>query len=310
MERRARTHSLPLGLACVAVMASILGASALTHHAAKHIDEISDGIAYNAAPSIEHLAGVRTELVALQLLVSEHLRARAANLEGVRERVDAAARRLDEEMRAYLELPAFPGERVLRGELGNGLRELLLEVERVLAVADGGAPAAAQADLDERFRPAARRLLDSVVQVIDFNARVAQDLAVEIKQVRRHVTWLGYALDLFCAAVFVLAVVFVRRSVQRHEALLEAHSRFQEQRAAELEMFSGRVAHDIMNPLGAARMSLDLALRRGGDDAKTPELLERSVRSLRRWRSSCRACSSSRAPGRSPRPGRRPTWRK
>jgi signal transduction histidine kinase len=54
-----------------------------------------------------------------------------------------------------------------------------------------------------------------------------------------------------------------------------------EQRAAELEQFAGRVAHDIRNPLATASMSAEVMLRRVPDEAGR-EALNRIVRSLSR----------------------------
>ncbi|MGZ5970997.1 MAG: sensor histidine kinase, partial [Polyangiales bacterium] len=64
-------------------------------------------------------------------------------------------------------------------------------------------------------------------------------------------------------------------------ALATTHFAAIEARAAELEQFAGRVAHDIRNPLAAARVAAELAEKRTSDEF-VRELHRRIMRSLGR----------------------------
>jgi signal transduction histidine kinase len=73
-------------------------------------------------------------------------------------------------------------------------------------------------------------------------------------------------LDAICLALTVVAALLAYRLGRRYTLLLE-------QRADELEAFAGRVAHDVVGPLSAASLALDL-LARG---KATPERAGRAI---------------------------------
>src|SRR5690606_19937954 len=62
--------------------------------------------------------------------------------------------------------------------------------------------------------------------------------------------------------------VLIRRLNRAHVELVEGNRRLQEERASELEAFAGRVAHDILSPLGTVSLSLDLARKSEDPDAR------------------------------------------
>jgi signal transduction histidine kinase len=80
-----------------------------------------------------------------------------------------------------------------------------------------------------------------------------------------------------------------------------ARQRFNEERSDELEIFASRVAHDILNPVAAAEMSVLMAIRRG--DAHDRSSLQCVVRSLRRARSIADALLDFARAGARPSPG-------
>lgn len=76
----------------------------------------------------------------------------------------------------------------------------------------------------------------------------------------------------------------MRRQVRRYGALVEKHATLEKSRAAELESFAGRAAHDVLNPISATHMSLALAAKREIQDATVRELIDRALRNLLRVR--------------------------
>jgi signal transduction histidine kinase len=93
--------------------------------------------------------------------------------------------------------------------------------------------------------------------------------------------WLSNGLNAVCGILAVIVAGLLHREARTRRALFDAHTKFLEARAAELEQFAGRVAHDIRNPLSAARMAAELAVRKSSDDAAR-EPVQRIIRSLSR----------------------------
>jgi signal transduction histidine kinase len=69
--------------------------------------------------------------------------------------------------------------------------------------------------------------------------------------------------------------------MSRYRAEVQARSALMEARAEELEQFAGRVAHDVRNPLSAAKLACDLVRHRFSDE-KLLDLIARIDRSLSR----------------------------
>jgi signal transduction histidine kinase len=85
------------------------------------------------------------------------------------------------------------------------------------------------------------------------------------------------------AAVFALTLLgFAVSSSRRHARLVDERKRDAERRAEELELFAGRVAHDIRNPVTAAALQVGLLRRSDGYDDKTARRLEALDGSVRR----------------------------
>ncbi len=185
-------------------------------------------------------------------------------------------------MAAYLALPPIEQEQPLAADIRRSALQFHSAARQVLALADAGATEAARLSVTSELRPARVRLLDLTTQAIDRSASRGRDLAVIIKEERRRTLGLGLALDALCGVMAALGAALVWREVSRRSSLLKAHSRLLEARAGELELFAGRVAHDISNPLGVARMAVDLLLSRDSAELTKRELLDRARRSLQR----------------------------
>jgi len=251
-------------------------ANAFTQEAMGRIDADSDSIAFNSAPSIEHLAALRTEARHVEFLLGSIL-----SLGGGEERaaIEQALGELNRSANAYLALPISPGERASWRQLNDAITAFNGAIQRVLGEYDAGAAAAAHADL-ARILAAADRLSDASARAIEFNAKNGQSLALSIKAVRRDAMRVGYALNALCLVFALLAGLLVRRYVRRYSALLEDHAALEESRARELEAFASRAAHDILNPVAATQMSLALAAKRELPDARAREHIERATRNL------------------------------
>jgi signal transduction histidine kinase len=124
-------------------------------------------------------------------------------------------------------------------------------------------------------------LVDSSLRAIEFNAQAGRALAARITRTRQRTGWMSIGLAGACAVLGLAGALLLYRQSLSRRALVDAYAKFLEQRAAELEQFAGRVAHDIRNPLATASMNAEVMLRRGADEPAT-EALNRIIRSLSR----------------------------
>jgi signal transduction histidine kinase len=267
-------------VAFAAVAVTFFTANLVTQRAMREIDGASDQIAFDAAPSIEHLAALRSAVRNAQFLVGIELAGGTDALS--RAGIEEALAQVTREANAYLSLPTFPGERAFWSGLNTAIAAFDGAVERALAQLDAGADQAARAGL-ARIAEAADEVVNSAARAIEFNAQNGRELALRIKEVRRGASWTGHSLNAVCAVLAVVAALLVRRQLRRHGALVEAHAALQESRATELESFAARAAHDILNPVSATQMALAL-LRRDLEDERAGELVDRALGNQKRVR--------------------------
>jgi signal transduction histidine kinase len=266
--------------AFVGVAVSFVSANAFTQYAMRRIDVASDEIAYDAAPSIEHLAGLRTAVRHAEFLLSS-----AETMGDVEERatVEPALALVNDEANAYLALPIFPDEPPFWREIKDSLAAFNGEVQRALIYLDAG-PSSATTSRLASVEASADRVSDAAARAIEFNAQNGRELALGVMKVRRSVAWVGYTLNAICVLLALAAGLLVQRQVRRYSALVEKHATLEESRAAELESFAARAAHDILNPVSATQLSLALTAKRDIQDPRARELIDRALRNLLRVR--------------------------
>jgi signal transduction histidine kinase len=106
--------------------------------------------------------------------------------------------------------------------------------------------------------------------------------ASAIAAIRRSILRTSFLLDgaalLLAIFVTVLSVLMLRRGIA---SLLSAGASA-ERRSAELERFAGRVAHDILSPLGAVQLALAFVERRTPGDVAVTNALARASRAITR----------------------------
>jgi signal transduction histidine kinase len=263
------------------VAVTFFTANVVTQRAMHEVDVASDAIAFDSAPSIQHLAAVRTAVRHVEFLVG------TAVMGGGGERnhagIEQALAQLTQEANAYLSLPTFAGEKDSWGELNSSIIDFEGAVQRAVAQLDAGAAQASRAGLP-LVADKADRVSAAATRAIEFNAQNGRELALRIKAVRRNAGWIGYALNTSCVLFAVLAALLVRRQLRRYSALVEDHASLQESRAKELEAFAARAAHDILNPVSATQMALALAVKRDIDDVRVRELVDRALSNQKRVR--------------------------
>jgi len=104
-----------------------------------------------------------------------------------------------------------------------------------------------------------------VARATDSDASSARFDAEEATTVSRSLLPSAIILETVALVAAAIAVALTLRSARRAEAVAERGRASLERRADELEAFAGRVAHDLLSPLMAIGLALDLAQRQGGE---------------------------------------------
>jgi signal transduction histidine kinase len=253
------------------VAAAFLISTAVAERSDVGIRRAAEQIAGNTSPSVEHLSLLRADLRRITLLGDRDL---DAALEGSppfeRKRIDAALTALEHDWNSYRALPKFSFEAELVPAAEKAEEDLATAIARLELIERDPDRTQVRAVLEKELQPAANRLDGAVLRLIDFNAARGGELARVIGRLGRQSVINAIVLDGLCVVLTSVACFLAWRYVRRTTGLLE-------QRADELEAFAGRVAHDVLGPLSAASLALEL-LRRG---TASPERAARAIDSGR-----------------------------
>lgn len=255
MDRPKWTVWLPAVFAVI--VASFVAATLLGTWKMRAIDDRAVAIAENAAPSIEHLAAARVEVRNLQLIVRSQLDHGPDRFDDTP--IEASQKLVDEAVNDYLVLPTFPGERELWHDILEAKNRLDEAVTRIEQDAARGDIASARRIADTDLVSAIIDFNNAITHVTELDASRAHDLAMEIRGVRASASNAALALDVGCTLIAIAGALLLRHVIRTYAGLVEAHQHLQEARASELEQFAGRVAHDILSPLGTVALALDVA---------------------------------------------------
>jgi len=269
-----------LFLAFAAVVGSFLATNLIVQRSSTAIGTLSEGIIYNSAPSIEHLAQVRRAVLEAELALSRFIHEPLQRPQ-LRKALEDALAQVKKGTQDYLLLQPLPGEQTLRMSVQESWVRFDSAVRHARGVAESNANAEANALFTQEVEPRGRRMLDDVTRAIEYDAARGREMAESIRETRRRTMWLANSLNAVCAILAVIVAWLLYRDARARRVLFDAHTKFLEERAAELEQFAGRVAHDIRNPLSAARMSAELVIRKSSDEAAR-EPINRIIRSLSR----------------------------
>ena len=267
LDSSGRTLIIAFGVVAVAFMLS----TAVAEWSDVGIRTAAEEIAQNSSPSVEHLSLLRADLRRITLLGDGDL---DAALEGgppfERQRIDAALTSLEHDWNSYRALPSFAEEAQLVPAAEQARADLSTAIARLEQIERDPDRVQVRAVLKNELQPAASRLDTAVLRLIDFNAAKGGELGRTIGKLGRQSVRNAIVLDGICVVLTLVAGLLAWRLVRGTTALLE-------QRADELEAFAGRVAHDVVGPLSAANLALDL-LARG---TASPERAARAIESGR-----------------------------
>jgi signal transduction histidine kinase len=267
LDSSGRTLLIAFGVVAAAFMIS----TAVAEWSDLGIRSAAQQIAGNTSPSVEHLSLLRADLRRITLLGHGDL---DGALEGrppfERTRIDTALTALEHDWNSYRALPDFPREAELVPAAEQARADLATAIARLEQIEQDPDRVQVRAVLEQELQPAANRLDAAVLRLIDFNAAKGGELGRIIGKLGRQSVVNAIVLDALCVLLTFVAGSLAWRLVRRTTALLE-------RRADELEAFAGRVAHDVVGPLSAASLALDL-LARG---TASPDRAARAIESGR-----------------------------
>ena len=230
----------------------------------------------NALPSVEHLTAACDALRDLEASTDDYADLGPDGRPAARAHIKAMWSVVDTELAKYLDLPSFPGERDLYREVPESLRGLDSAMDRLFADTESGDRERARDTADRVVRAKANLSARLLRQLVGFNATQAAESSKRIQATRRKVVLVAALLNastlLFTAAI----AVWIWRIFRSYSRLQHEHADLVERRAAELEIFGRRVAHDLLSPLSSLTFCLTAFKPASETDPKLASALTRA----------------------------------
>ncbi len=122
------------------------------------------------------------------------------------------------------------------------------------------------ARLDPTAAREARQRLASLTDELAAEERLAIGASARLEEIRLRSLELANGLNLAWTLAAILGGCVAALLVRRHQRFSENVRRLDRERAHELEQFAGRVAHDIVSPLGPVSVGVQYLARKLPDD--------------------------------------------
>jgi len=288
-----------LYVAFAAVSVAFVLSTAISEYADVRIQHAANQITGTTAPAVEHLATLRGE-IQWYVLLADDVADRGVDGESLplSPELGHARAAVDRAWTEYRRLPLLPEENGLAAETGVLKAELDAAVSRLEGQMAGKAWSEARKTLAAAVRPVTERLDEVLMRLIQRHAERGAALARGIERLGRESIVRAVALDTMSLLLALITAILLARVLRRYTELIE-------RRAEELELFAGRVAHDVLGPLGAAGLALDVASREAEPGSRTARLLASGRAGLRRARTIADALLEFARAGAQPTPGAR-----
>src|SRR6267142_353319 len=153
---------------------------------------------------------------------------------------------------------------------GASPADLSSALQRFLVAAENRNPPA--------LRLASERLSRLLMDELAAEQRRAIAASARLEQIRTRSTRLANQLNLVWALLAASAGLAAAALVRRHQRLTEQVRNLDRERAQELEQFAGRVAHDIVSPLGPVSVGVQYLARKVAADDEQAQGAVRIIR--------------------------------
>lgn len=262
--------ALPVVIAVLAATVSFALSLWYSHSILMPLGEQALTITENSLPGLAHLAEARVELLSIGAQLE---RARSVDgHESASRQLSSVQQALTSELQRYRGLPESPEEKRLVAELDDQLPRLDAAIDAYLK------SAAAAPGFDEQLARVSK-LLERLERM---NANEALTSANSIMLLRGHAARVALLLGLTSVAIAIVALLMALLVVREQARRMHENAALLAGRSAELEAFSGRVAHDLKDPLSAMVLGVQVARKAADVDARSAQSLERLERQITR----------------------------
>lgn len=260
--------ALPVVIAVLAATASFALSLWYSHSILQPTGEQALAITENSLPSLEHLAQARIDLLNIGAQLAPAASASDRD-ESVSQPLSAAEQALRTELQRYRALGPSPEERRLLAELDG-------ELSRLDAGIDAYLKSAAAARPDEQFARATG-LLERLARL---NGNEALASANAIMRLRHHAARVALLLGVASLVIAIFSLLMALLVLREQASRMHENAALLAARSAELEAFSGRVAHDLKDPLSAMALGVQVVRTSASFNARSAhplELIERQI---------------------------------
>ena len=257
-SRVSRPSGWLLLLALAVPLALFFLADLIGDRVLSNVQDRAREIGINALPSIQYLGVTRAKLLRQQVLLERHAHADEASRPALASEILAAGKDARAAYETYNGFHYFKGEKPQAEALGALIDDAEKKVDTALAEPT---EASEREVLEHRASPALETAEQAAYGLVLLNSDQASDVGQAVERDQAGTMRLLYVLDAFCILATLASAILVWRTIRFYLETQESQQRLLGARADELEAFSGRVAHDILNPLNAVGLSLDLMER-------------------------------------------------
>lgn len=280
--KQQRSFLLAPFIVLAVVMGSFVGSVLYVEHYTRRLSAAPLSLSGSTDPLLEPLTDMRSQLHRIMMLTRPE-----PGFPWTRQRLEAvhdAQRQFIEAYNTYAQATRRPGPGLFGSELGPAA-ERFHHISQVFAAEAADSPVGqpSRPVMDE-FQDSAETVTQVLMRETSVVVRDSDEARAALADARIRSTKLAHTLYAVCALAGLVGGVLAAWAVRRYARLSSQFAELQAHRAAELEQFSGRVAHDILGPLQPASMGLELLARKLPDEPEVKELLARVRRSLGRVR--------------------------
>jgi signal transduction histidine kinase len=260
------------------IIASIfVGSTLISERLNGEIAARSAAAASDALPSVVHLTAAADALRDLEAATDDYAEVSEEQRVAIRATIDQRWRAMDAALTAYVRIPAYAGQRELyESTVPAALRDVDASLRHLFAQVDDHQPPAAWVTADRDVRRATTHAATLLRNMVSLNAKHAEEDLDRSQDMHAAALRRALLLDGFAILCTVALAIWVLRRFRAHDRLLAAHTSVVTERAAELEVFGQRVAHDLLGPLSALTYCLGAFKRASETDPKLQDALTRA----------------------------------